>query len=67
VNEHSDISLHTALARSRDPPGNPRGYPDLHDPVLALARQGLLVVVDEPINKDTEMHPLVRWWCTRRT
>ena len=28
---------------------------------LALARAGLLVVVDEPINKDTEMHPLVRW------
>ena len=29
--------------------------------MLALARAGLLVVVDEPINKDTEMHPLVRW------
>jgi 4-hydroxy-3-polyprenylbenzoate decarboxylase len=29
--------------------------------VLALARDDLLVVVDEPINKDTEMHPLVRW------
>ena len=29
--------------------------------MLALAREGLLVVVDEPINKDTEMHPLVRW------
>jgi len=38
-----------------------RSYPDLHEHVLALAQQGLLVVVDEPINKDTEMHPLVRW------
>src|ERR1044072_4023596 len=38
-----------------------RGYPDLHEHVLALARAGRLVVVDEPINKDTEMHPLVRW------
>lgn len=38
-----------------------RGYPDLHDHVMALAREQLLVVVDEPINKDTEMHPLVRW------
>ncbi len=38
-----------------------RGYPDLHDHVLALYRAGRLVVVDEPINKDTEMHPLVRW------
>src|ERR1700755_1189633 len=40
---------------------HPRSYPDLHEHVLALARAGLLVVVDEPINKDTEMHPLVRW------
>src|SRR5215470_11998182 len=43
------------------PPKHPRSYPDLHEHVLALARAGLLVVVDEPINKDTEMHPLVRW------
>ena len=26
-----------------------------------LERQGLLVHVDRPINKDTELHPLVRW------
>lgn len=39
----------------------PRRYPDLHDHIRRLAREGLLVVVDEPINKDTEMHPLVRW------
>src|SRR5262249_55771010 len=52
----------SALDRSRDgPPKPPRRYPDLHEHVLALARAGLLVVVDEPINKDTEMHPLVRW------
>ena len=38
-----------------------RGYPDLHEHVLELARRDLLYVVDEPINKDTEMHPLVRW------
>jgi UbiD family decarboxylase len=51
-----------ALDRYRDgAPGQPRGYPDLHEHVLALDRAGLLVVVDEPINKDTEMHPLVRW------
>jgi UbiD family decarboxylase len=36
-------------------------YPDLHAHVIELARRGLLIVVDEPINKDTEMHPLVRW------
>jgi UbiD family decarboxylase len=52
----------SALARYRDgPPKHPRSYPDLHEHVLALAQAGLLVVVDEPINKDTEMHPLVRW------
>src|SRR3982074_890201 len=52
----------TALERYRGGPArHPRGYPDLHEHVLALAREGLLVVVDEPINKDTEMHPLVRW------
>src|ERR1700730_10332068 len=52
----------SALERYRDgPPKHPRRYPDLHEHVLALARAGLLVVVDEPINNDTEMHPLVRW------
>src|SRR5215218_6205769 len=54
--------IHPALDRYRNgPPTHPRTYPDLHEHVLALARQNLLVVVDEPINKDTEMHPLVRW------
>ena len=38
-----------------------RGYPDLHDHIRALDKAGLLVTVDRPINKDTEMHPLVRW------
>src|ERR1019366_6254324 len=55
-------ALHPALARYHDgPPSNPRSYPDLHEHILALARENLLVVVDRPINKDTEMHPLVRW------
>src|SRR6266851_7354945 len=39
----------------------PRSYPDLHDHIRALDKAGLLVTVDRPINKDTEMHPLVRW------
>jgi len=50
-----------ALARYREAPGAARTYHDLHEHVLALAQAGLLVVVEEPINKDTEMHPLVRW------
>jgi 4-hydroxy-3-polyprenylbenzoate decarboxylase len=55
------VPLHEALTRYGDEPRDARGYPDLHEHVLALARAGLLVVVDEPINKDSEMHPLVRW------
>jgi 4-hydroxy-3-polyprenylbenzoate decarboxylase len=50
-----------ALARYRAAPQAARSYSDLHEHVLALARAGLLLVVDEPIDKDTEMHPLVRW------
>ncbi|HEX4195767.1 MAG TPA: UbiD family decarboxylase [Stellaceae bacterium] len=38
-----------------------RGYPDLHDHLKTLAKEGLLVTVDRVIDKDTEMHPLVRW------
>ncbi len=38
-----------------------RGYPDLHDHIARLDRAGLLRRIDAPINKDTEMHPLVRW------
>ena len=38
-----------------------RRYPDLHDHIANLDEAGLLVRVDREINKDTEMHPLVRW------
>ncbi len=38
-----------------------RSYPDLHDHIRALEAAGHLVRVDRAINKDTEMHPLVRW------
>ncbi len=37
------------------------GYPDLHAHIEALEKNGLLVRVQRPINKDTEMHALVRW------
>jgi len=38
-----------------------RGYRDLHQTLAALEREGLLITVDREINKDTELHPLVRW------
>lgn len=49
------------LDRCLGPERGQGDYPDLHDHIRALSRQGLLIIVDEPINKDTEMHPLVRW------
>jgi len=38
-----------------------RGYPDLRDHLRALEDAGLLYTIDEPVNKDTELMPLVRW------
>jgi len=38
-----------------------RGYADLHEHLDRLDRAGLLCRVDAVVNKDTEMHPLVRW------
>ncbi len=52
----------TGKAKQRRATAAPRlPYPDLHDHLKALERAGLLITVDRRINKDTEMHPLVRW------
>ena len=40
---------------------NARSYRDLHEHLKALDAAGLLITVDRAINKDTELHPLVRW------
>lgn len=37
------------------------GYPDLHDHLDELKRRGLLQEISHPIDKDSELHPLVRW------
>lgn len=37
------------------------GYPDLHAHLEALEEAGLLLTIDRPIDKDAELHPLVRW------
>ena len=34
---------------------------DLHQHLAELEAAGLLVRIDRPINKDTELNPLVRW------
>ncbi len=36
-------------------------YKSLSEYVQVLEREGLLIRIDKAINKDTEMHPLVRW------
>ena len=57
--ERHDRSFHRlrprGVARRARPPL------DFQDHLKELERQGLLVRVDRPINKDTELHPLVRW------
>ena len=45
--------------RSARPPAGPPL--DFQAHLAALEAQGLLVRIDRPINKDTELHPLVRW------
>ena len=37
------------------------GYPDFQDHLARLESHGLLRRIDRPIDKDTELHPLVRW------
>src|ERR1700732_2679771 len=34
---------------------------DFQDHLARLEAQGLLRRIDRPVNKDTELHPLVRW------
>src|SRR5258708_40068986 len=34
---------------------------DFQQHLAALEAQGLVIRIDRPINKDTELHPLVRW------
>src|SRR6476620_11476816 len=38
-----------------------RGYADLQQHLDALREQGLLLTIDRPVDKDAELHPLVRW------
>ena len=37
------------------------GYRDLHAHIEELKKKNLLISVEREIDKDTEMHPLVRW------
>jgi 4-hydroxy-3-polyprenylbenzoate decarboxylase len=52
-----DVSA-DARAPARPPAGPPL---DFQSHLAALEARGLLVRVDRPIDKDSELHPLVRW------
>ncbi|MGB7540813.1 MAG: UbiD family decarboxylase [Burkholderiales bacterium] len=41
--------------------GKKPGYPDLHQHLDELRKRGLLLEIDRAIDKDSELHPLVRW------
>jgi len=38
-----------------------RGYPDLREHLEELRKRGLLLEIDRAVDKDAELHPLVRW------
>src|SRR6266550_4729820 len=46
---------------SRESQAHGRPHLDFQDHLADLEAHGLLLRVDRPINKDTELHPLVRW------
>ena len=48
-------------APAKKKPVSSAAYRDLHEHLRALDKAGLLITVNRPINKDTELHPLVRW------
>jgi 4-hydroxy-3-polyprenylbenzoate decarboxylase len=50
------------IQKSRPAAARVTGPPlDFQDHLAALDARGLLLRIDRPINKDTELHPLVRW------
>ena len=38
-----------------------RSYRDLHEHLQALEKRGLIRTIERLIDKDSELHPLVRW------
>jgi UbiD family decarboxylase len=49
------------LQQAEKSPQVKKKYGDFQDHIRSLDAAGLLVTIDAPVNKDTEMHPLVRW------
>src|SRR5215470_11909392 len=55
MNETSAAAGRTSTTHAGGPPL------DFQEHLAALEAQGLLVRIDRPIDKNTELHPLVRW------
>ncbi len=51
----------TTAANAAAAMSKPQSYPDLHEHVRRLEDAGYLIRVRRPIDKNTELHPLVRW------
>src|SRR6201991_227559 len=47
--------------RPDQPPQRSRAPADFQEHLARLDAAGLLVRIDREVNKDTELHPLVRW------
>src|SRR5829696_2367902 len=42
-------------------PDAKRGYADLQEHLETLRKENLLLTIDRAVDKDSELHPLVRW------
>jgi 4-hydroxy-3-polyprenylbenzoate decarboxylase len=58
MNRDMTISLKTAAKAAKVPL---RPAKDFQEHLAVLEERGLIVRIDRPINKDTELHPLARW------
>jgi len=61
VNNRPESPAQTQNRQKSSSQAPKRGYPDLHEHLEELKKRGLLLTVDRPIDKDAELHPLVRW------
>jgi 4-hydroxy-3-polyprenylbenzoate decarboxylase len=61
VNSKPESLSRTKKKDARPLQDSKRGYPDLHEHLEELKKRGLLLTIERPIDKDAELHPLVRW------
>lgn len=57
----ADTNLKAERSASPTPKSEKGPGADLQEHLARLEARGLVFRIDEPVNKDTELHPLVRW------